>query len=64
MAAPEYCVKPASHTSTSTTSPPRTTPNNPPITLSDQSEPTAFSNLAINLASMPHTINAAMNTSA
>src|ERR1019366_5288012 len=57
-------VKPAIHTKTSNTTPPRNTPNNPPNTQSDQPEPAAFSNLESNLASTPHTINAAMNTSA
>ena len=57
-------VIPASHTSTSITSPPRNTPNNPPNTLSSQPSPTAFTSLESSQASTPQTINAATNTTA
>ena len=58
------CVRPASQTNTSTTRAPRNIPNNPPIALSAQSEPMAFSILVISLAITPNTINVATNTSA
>src|SRR3989338_7446147 len=58
------CVTPPSHTSASITSTPRSTPNNPPITLSSQPSPIAFTSLASNQTSMPHTISAATNTTA
>ena len=57
-------VKPANHTRTNTTSPPRNTPNNPPIALSVQSEPMAFNIFAASLVNIAQTNKVKINTKA